>query len=67
MARLYFSIIETVENEYCVEIEESEIEGYLNGNKLIKQCDVDKMEFNQTLEYIETDYTTIEVSRIEND
>ena len=73
MARLYFSMIETVENEYAVEMEEEEVQRYLNGNKKIKQSDIeqweleDKLEFNHLLDYIQTDYSSIQITGYEHD
>ena len=73
MSKLYFSIIETVENEYAVEMSNEEIERYLNSHKLIKPSEVDqwlledKLEFKQILEHIQDDYTTLKITGLKND
>jgi len=41
MATLYFSVVETVENEYKIDMTKEEVQRYMNGNREVKQSDVD--------------------------
>jgi len=68
MARLYFSVVETVENEYSVDMNNEELQKYIKDNKKIKPNDIeqwvaeDRLELAEQVEVVNTDYSTLETT-----
>jgi len=67
MATLYFSVVETVENEYKIDMTKEEVQRYMNGNREVKQSDVeqwmleDKVKFSEQVEIISSNYSTLKI------